>query len=152
MNCWPMGAWIIFYGSRENRLSRKRDLSDSDYFIYKWTEAVGFELGPSLDQPELRRTTDTMIRDVVAIQEPSGYLNTYSQRRQKAAANGVCHADDRLHELYCIGHMLQGAIAYYRATGDTTLLNAGIRFVDNFLIPNYGAAAPRRRSYRPSRD
>jgi hypothetical protein len=37
--------------------------------------------------------------------------------------------------------MLQGAIAYYRATGDPTLLNAGIRFVDNFLIPNYGPAA-----------
>ena len=34
--------------------------------------------------------------------------------------------------------MLQGAIAYYRATGDRTLLDAGIRFVDEFLIPNYG--------------
>jgi DUF1680 family protein len=34
--------------------------------------------------------------------------------------------------------MLQGAIAYYRATGDPTLLNAGMRFVDDFLIPNYG--------------
>jgi hypothetical protein len=34
--------------------------------------------------------------------------------------------------------MLQGAIAYYRATGDRTLLDAGIRFVDDFLIPNYG--------------
>ena len=34
--------------------------------------------------------------------------------------------------------MLQGAIAYYRATGDRTLLDAGMRFVDNFLLPNYG--------------
>ena len=45
------------------------------------------------------------------------------------------------HELYCTGHMLQGAIAYYRATGDRTLLDAGIRFVDDFLIPNYGPGA-----------
>jgi uncharacterized protein len=44
------------------------------------------------------------------------------------------------HELYNIGHMLQGAIAYYRATGDRKLLDAGIRFVDDFLIPNYGPA------------
>ena len=48
--------------------------SDSD--IYKWTEAVGFQLQTG-DQPELRKTTDAMIREVVAIQEPSGYLNTY---------------------------------------------------------------------------
>ena len=37
--------------------------------------------------------------------------------------------------------MLQGAIAYYRATGDRTLLDAGIRFVDDFLLPNYGPGA-----------
>ena len=45
------------------------------------------------------------------------------------------------HELYCLGHMLQGAIAIYRATGDRTLLDAGIRFVDDFLLPNYGPGA-----------
>src|ERR1700716_3425301 len=42
------------------------------------------------------------------------------------------------HELYNIGHLLQGAIAYYRATGDRTLLDAGIRFVNEFLLPNFG--------------
>ena len=36
--------------------------------------------------------------------------------------------------------MLQGAIAYYRGTGDRKLLDAGIRFVNDFLIPNYGPA------------
>jgi hypothetical protein len=36
--------------------------------------------------------------------------------------------------------MLQGAIAYYRGTGDRKLLDAGIRFVDDFLMPNYGPA------------
>ncbi len=44
------------------------------------------------------------------------------------------------HELYNIGHMLQGAIAYYRATGDRRLLDAGIHFVNDFLLPNYGPA------------
>jgi hypothetical protein len=42
------------------------------------------------------------------------------------------------HELYNIGHLLQGATANYRATGDRTLLDAGIRFVDDFLLPAYG--------------
>ena len=45
------------------------------------------------------------------------------------------------HEMYNLGHMLQGAIAYYRATGDPTLLNAGIRFVDDFLLRTMGPGA-----------
>lgn len=108
--------------------------SDSD--IYKWTEAVAFQL-QSNDNPELRKSTDVMIREVVGVQEPSGYLNTYFNGDKKSLRMQYA-TQTTGHELYCIGHMLQGAIAYYRATGDPTLLNAGIRFVDDFLIPNYG--------------
>jgi DUF1680 family protein len=111
--------------------------SDSD--IYKWTEAVGFQLQTG-DQPELRQTTDAMIRDVVAIQEPGGYLNTYYNDDRKPLRMQY-DTQTTGHELYCIGHMLQGAIAYYRATGDRTLLDAGIRFVDQFLMPSYGPGA-----------
>jgi hypothetical protein len=108
--------------------------SDSD--VYKWTEAAGFAL-QSGDRPELRSLTDKTIKEVVAAQEPSGYLNTYYVGD---------HAKERMtpeiqrwgHELYDIGHIIQGAIAYYRATGDTTLLDAGIHFVDGFLLPNFG--------------
>jgi uncharacterized protein len=108
--------------------------SDSD--IYKWAEAVGFVL-QSGDQPELRKMTEAMIRDVVAIQEPSGYLNTYYVEDRKSLRM-LYPTQTTGHELYCIGHLLQGAIAYYRATGDRTLLDAGARFVDQFLLPNYG--------------
>jgi len=48
--------------------------SDSD--IYKWIEASGFAL-QSGDVPELHNVTASMIKEVVAVQEPSGYLNTY---------------------------------------------------------------------------
>jgi DUF1680 family protein len=108
--------------------------SDSD--IYKWTEAVGWAL-QSGDQPELHRVTESMIREVVAIQEPDGYLNTYFQGDHKADRM-TPHMQEVGHELYNLGHMLQGAIAYYRATGDATLMDAGMKMVDNFLIPNYG--------------
>ncbi len=108
--------------------------SDSD--IYKWTEAVGFALQTSAN-PELRAKTDAMIRDVVAVQEPSGYLNTYYVGEKKSLRMNY-DVQTTGHELYNIGHLLQGAIAYYRATGDRTLLDAGIRFVDGFLLPNYG--------------
>jgi DUF1680 family protein len=108
--------------------------SDSD--MYKWIEAVGFVL-QSGDAPQLRALAEKDIQGIVAAQEPSGYLNAYYVQDRKG---------DRMqwqvqttgHELYCIGHLLQGSIAYYRATGDPALLEAGIRFVDNFLLPNYG--------------
>ena len=108
--------------------------SDSD--IYKWMEAVAWSL-QSGDRPELRRVTDSMIREVVAVQEPSGYLNTYYQG-DRVPERMLPHSQEVGHELYCLGHMLQGAIAYYRATGDPTLMNTGMKFVDDFLIPNYG--------------
>src|SRR5438874_12872782 len=108
--------------------------SDSD--IYTWIDAVGWAL-QSDTVPELRRVTDSMIREVVAIQEPNGYLNTYYQG-DRAALRMSQHDQEVGHEMYCLGHMLQGAIAYYRATGDTTLMDAGARMVDNFVIPNYG--------------
>jgi hypothetical protein len=114
--------------------------SDSD--IYKWTEAVGFALQTS-DQPQLRKTTDAMISEVVAIQEPDGYLNTYFDGDKKPLRM-LYETQTYGHELYNIGHMLQGAIAYYRATGDRTLLDAGIRFVDRFLLPNFGPGSDRK--------
>jgi uncharacterized protein len=108
--------------------------SDSD--IYKWIDAVGWAL-QSDSLPDLRRKTDAIIREVVAIQEPSGYLNTYYQN-DRVSLRMSQHDQEVGHEMYCLGHMLQGAIAYYRGTGDTTLMDAGERMVDNFVLPNYG--------------
>jgi len=108
--------------------------SDSD--IYKWMEAVGFALQSS-DLPDIHNQTAAMIKEVVAVQEPSGYINTYYVQ-DRAELRMLQKTQRDGHELYCLGHMLQGAIAYYRATGDTTLLDAGARMVDDFLIPNYG--------------
>ena len=110
--------------------------SDSD--IYKWTEAAAwsFQTAP---QPQLRDTVTKMIAEVVAAQEPSGYLDTYYQGDRKPLRM-LYPTQETGHELYCLGHMLQGAIAMYRSTGDRTLLDAGIRYVDDFLLPNYGPA------------
>jgi uncharacterized protein len=110
--------------------------SDSD--VYKWTEAVGFVL-QSGDRPELRSRAERVIDEVVAVQEPGGYLNTYYVG-DRASQRMLPQVQSTGHELYNIGHMLQGAIAYYRATGDQKLLNASLRFVNDFLIPNYGPA------------
>src|SRR6266851_2523526 len=114
--------------------------SDSD--VYKWTEAVGFAL-QSGDRSELRTMTDGIIKEVVAVQEPSGYLNTYYVG-DKAKDRMSPDVQRWGHELYNLGHMIQGAIAYYRATGDRTLLDAGIRFVDGYLLQNFGPGADKK--------
>jgi uncharacterized protein len=110
--------------------------SDSD--IYKWTEAVGFTLqsGP---YPELRASANRFIDDVVAAQQPNGYLNTYYVG-DKASQIMLPATQTTGHELYNMGHYLQGAIAYYRGTGDPKMLEAGMKFVNDFLLPNYGPA------------
>jgi len=108
--------------------------ADSD--IYKWIDAVGWAL-QSDSLPELRRTVDAMIGEVVAVAEPNGYLNTYYQD-DRVSLRMSPHDQEVGHEMYCLGHMIQGAIAYYRSTGDTKLLDAGARMVDNFVLPGYG--------------
>ncbi|MGB7494571.1 MAG: beta-L-arabinofuranosidase domain-containing protein [Candidatus Acidiferrum sp.] len=108
--------------------------SDSD--VYKWTEAVGFAL-QSGDIPALHAKANEIIKEVVGVQEPSGYLNTYYVG-DKAKDRMTPDVQRWGHELYNLGHMIQGAIAFYRATGDPTLLDASMRFVDNYLLPNFG--------------
>jgi len=105
--------------------------TDSD--IYKWMEAVAFVL-QSGDEPKLRSEFDRLTGIILAAQEPSGYLNTYwSQERTPKRFTEM----NRSHELYCMGHLIQAAVAYYRATGDRKLLDGGIRFA-NYMIENFG--------------
>lgn len=105
--------------------------TDSD--IYKWMEAVAFVL-ESGDQPKLRAELDRLTDIILAAQEPSGYLNTYwSEERAPQRFTEMY----RSHELYCLGHLLQAAIAYYRATGNRKLLDGGIRFA-NYMVQNFG--------------
>ncbi|MCU1242024.1 MAG: putative glycosyl hydrolase [Candidatus Acidoferrum typicum] len=114
--------------------------SDSD--IYKWIEAAGFAL-QSGELPELRTTVDKDIHEIVAAQQADGYLNTYYVQ-EHAAQRMEPKTQQHGHELYCIGHLLQGGIAYYRATGDRTLLDAGTRFVNEFLVPNFGPGSDKK--------
>jgi hypothetical protein len=116
---------------RKNAPRRGPLYTDSD--VYKWLEAAAFVL-QSGDRRELRGQMDRLIDEVVAAQEPSGYLNTYYvDERERLRFSEM----QRGHELYCLGHMLQAAIAYYRATGNRKLLDTGIKFV-NYLADNFG--------------
>ncbi|MBS1839883.1 MAG: glycoside hydrolase family 127 protein [Acidobacteria bacterium] len=144
-----MGKLLEVNGRMDNfrRLIGKSDApqrgpvySDSD--IYKWWEAIGFAL-QSGDNSALRALVENTAKDVMAAQQPDGYLNTYYVR-ERAADRMTPKTQQWGHELYCMGHFLQAATAYYRATGDRALLDTGIRFVNSFLIPSYGPEADKK--------
>jgi len=109
-----------------------------DSHLYKWIEAVAFTL-QSGDRPELHKTAEDAIDLVIAAQKPNGYLNAYWVG-ERAPFSMTPEAQQSGHELYCLGHLLQAAIAYYRATGDRKALDAGIRMVNDFVLPTYGPA------------
>jgi DUF1680 family protein len=104
---------------------------DSD--LGKWIEAVGYTLSWHPD-PELEKLADEAIDLLCAAQQEDGYLNSYY------ILTGIDKRWTNLmsrHELYCLGHLLEGAIAYYEGTGKNKFLNAMIRYVD-LVEKNFG--------------
>ena len=98
---------------------------DSD--VYKWLEAVGWELGREPDAA-LAAAADEAIEAVRAAQRPDGYLNTYVQ----VLAPDSAYTDLAWgHELYCVGHLIQAAVAWQRALGDDRLLGVALRAVES---------------------
>lgn len=90
---------------------------DSD--AAKWIEAAAYSLALYPDE-KLSETVDELIDKIAAAQDEDGYLDTYftikdRDRRWKNLLEG--------HELYCSGHMMEAACAYYEATGKKKLLD-----------------------------
>ncbi len=98
---------------------------DSD--AAKWLEAAAYSLNLDPD-PDLEQKADQFIQQIAAAQDSDGYLNTYFtiKDREKRWTNLL-----EGHELYCSGHMMEAAVAYYEATGKDTLLNVMIRNMEH---------------------
>ncbi len=104
---------------------------DSDF--YKWIEAVAYSLAVTKDE-KLEAIADKAIDTVCEAQLENGYLHTFYiiGRMDKIFTN----LRDN-HELYCFGHLLEGAVAYYEATGKDKLLKASIRYAD-YICDKFG--------------
>ena len=99
---------------------------DSD--VYKAVEGFAYSL---VNHPDtaLEHKTDEWIAKFAAAQQPDGYLNTYYTLAQPDGR----WTDTDKHEMYCAGHMLEAAIAYYRATGKREMLDVATRMVDHMM-------------------
>ncbi|RHP31033.1 glycoside hydrolase family 127 protein [Lachnotalea sp. AF33-28] len=97
---------------------------DSD--LYKWLEAVAWSLAWHPDA-KLEVLADETIDLIGAAQQPDGYLDT------KYIIDGLENRFTDLmnnHELYCLGHMIEAAVAYYKATGKRRFMDIAIGYVD----------------------
>lgn len=113
---------------------------DSD--LAKWLEAVGYYLSTHMD-PEMEQLADDVIELIGRAQLPDGYLDTYY------IINGIDKRWSNLrdnHELYCAGHMLEAAVAYYQATGKTRLLEIMQKFVAH-IDATFGPEEGKKRGY-----
>ena len=89
---------------------------DSD--VAKWIEAAAYALAAGAD-PELEKAVDETIQLYGASQHEDGYVDSYfTVKCPDKMWTNICDA----HELYCAGHMMEAAVAYYEVTGKRELL------------------------------
>ncbi|HSH80875.1 MAG TPA: beta-L-arabinofuranosidase domain-containing protein [Herpetosiphonaceae bacterium] len=97
----------------------------NDTDVYKWLEAAAWTLAAE-DDPELERMVDIAITEIADSQQPDGYIHSYFALKPEERWTNLRD----LHEMYNAGHLIQGAVAHYRATGSTRLLDIACRFAD----------------------
>lgn len=97
---------------------------DSD--LYKWIEAAAYSLRNSYDD-KLKEKCDEMINLICSAQTENGYLDTLYIINDISKA--FTNLKDR-HELYCFGHLVEAAVAYFESTKDDKLLKCAVKFAD----------------------
>lgn len=113
---------------------------DSDFG--KWIEAASYTLKVH-PNPELEVKIDDIVERLESGQMPDGYLNSWFIRREPEKR--WTNLRD-LHEMYSMGHLLEGAIAYFQATGKRRFLDVMLRLVDH-IIENFGTDPGQKRGY-----
>ncbi len=96
---------------------------DSD--VAKWMEGASYILQKE-DRPELVEKIESVIDDIEANQWEDGYINSHFTVVRPNER--FMHRGD--HELYCCGHLVEAAVAYYYATGRDRFLKIMCKYVD----------------------
>ena len=109
-------------------------LAFDDTDVYKTIEGASYLLQTYPDK-KLAKYIDSVLVIVAAAQEPDGYLYTSRTMNPKhphewAGSKRWEKVEDLSHEFYNLGHMVEGAIAHYQATGKKNFLNIAIRYAD----------------------
>lgn len=109
-------------------------LSFDDTDVYKTIEGASYSLQTYPDK-KLQKYIDSVLVIVAGAQEPDGYLYTARTMNPKHPHNWAgkerwVAVENLSHEFYNLGHMIEGAVAHYQATGKRNFLNIAIKYAD----------------------
>jgi DUF1680 family protein len=108
------------------------DFSFDDTDPYKIIEGASYSLAVHYDRA-LDHYLDSVINIIARAQESDGYLTTcVTNKCTRLSGWWGTHKWDRInsHELYNSGHLIESAVAHFRATGKRTFLNVAIKNAD----------------------
>lgn len=130
-----------FYRASANKPVAHRGRPGSDAEVYKWIESASWAIGSpstsSLVRQQLQSSIETLILQIAAAQDPSGYVDTsFMADRTRPRFTDLLHS----HEDSCLAHLLLAGIAYYRTTQNRSLLDIGQKFAD-WIANNFGPSA-----------
>ncbi|MGN1410105.1 MAG: glycoside hydrolase family 127 protein [Eubacteriales bacterium] len=111
------------FGWKEGMPNQPHFFWDSD--VAKWMEGAAYILAKE-DNPALRAKVESIIDDIIANQGEDGYFNIFFT----VVAPEKRWSDRNCHELYCAGHLMEAACAYYEATGEDRFLKAMMKYAD----------------------
>lgn len=96
---------------------------DSD--VAKWIEGVAY-LTMTKREPELEKIVDDVVDNIEKNRNKDGYFNSFylTKEPENIFKNRDCH------ELYCLGHLIEAGVAYYKATGKRKLLDLMCDYVN----------------------
>lgn len=108
--------------------------SFDDTDVYKTIEGASYSMQTYPDK-KLDRYIDSVLTVVAAAQEPDGYLYTARTMNPQhphewAGSKRWEKVEDLSHEFYNLGHMVEGAVAHYQATGKRQFLDIAIKYAD----------------------
>ncbi|MGV8834070.1 MAG: glycoside hydrolase family 127 protein, partial [Devosia sp.] len=113
---------------------------DSD--VGKWIEAASYALAHRRDA-DIEAKIEAIVDDFEKAQAPDGYLNCWY----------LGHEPDKRwtnlrdnHEMYNAGHLLEGAVAYFRVTGRRRFLDILERYLDH-IYSVFGTGPGQKRGY-----
>jgi Uncharacterized protein conserved in bacteria len=115
------------------------DFSFDDTDPYKVIEGASYSLAVHYDK-KLDHYLDSVISIIAAAQESDGYLTTcVTNKCYRLSGWWGTHKWEKInsHELYNSGHMIESAIAHYKATGKRTFLNVAIKNA-NLICETFG--------------
>ena len=113
---------------------------DSD--VGKWVEAASYALSHRRD-PVIEGQIEAIVDDLEQAQAADGYLNCWYLSREPQ--NRWTNLRDN-HEMYNAGHLLEGAVAYFHATGRDRMLRVMMRCMDH-IAAVFGPLPGQKRGY-----